>query len=244
MKKKPRPSEGIAQYRFEGGDIAQDIRDKYGFDGDLLDIFVQHKGDVVHKWHHYIPLYDRYFSRYRNTPVRFLEIGVSKGGSLQMWRKYLGDEAVIFGIDINPDCAAYDGDAGQVRIGSQADPEFLTSVIDEMGGVDVVLDDGSHQMDHIEASLKVLFPRLSNGGTYMIEDLHTAYLPNWGGGFRSRKNFFNLLRKVFDDMHLWYHDKRPRIPELEGEVAGVHVHDSIVVFDKAKVSAPTHSKVS
>src|SRR5690606_7193808 len=92
---------------FMGDDVAADIRDKYQFDGDLLRIYAGNTGAVVHKWHHYIPIYDRYFARFRNTPVRFLEIGVSKGGSLQMWRQYLGPEARICGIDINPDCARF-----------------------------------------------------------------------------------------------------------------------------------------
>ncbi|KAG1649488.1 putative 14 protein in nqo3 5'region [Nymphon striatum] len=125
-------------------------------DGDLLDIYAGNEGVKVHKWHHYLPLYDRYFGQYRNTPVKFLEIGVNNGGSLQMWRRYLGPDAVLCGIDINPDCAQYDGQSGMVRIGSQDDPEFLAEVVKEMGGVDVVLDDGSHRMAHIEKSMRVL----------------------------------------------------------------------------------------
>jgi hypothetical protein len=94
-------------------------------------------------------LYDRYFSPFRGRKTRFLEIGVNKGGSLQLWRKYFGDDAIIFGININPDCEKLNGLAGQVRIGSQIDRPFLESVIKEMGGVDIVLDDGSHHMQHI-----------------------------------------------------------------------------------------------
>ena len=83
----------ISRFSFRGGDVAGDIRAKYGFDGDLLDIFAGNRGAAVHKWHHYIPLYDRYFAGFRGTGVRFLEIGVARGGSLQMWRRYLGEDA-------------------------------------------------------------------------------------------------------------------------------------------------------
>ena len=38
-----------------------------------------------------------------------LEIGVHKGGSLDMWRKLLEPQAIIFGIDIDPTCAKFDG---------------------------------------------------------------------------------------------------------------------------------------
>jgi len=53
-----------------------------------------------------------------------LEIGVSFGGSLEMWREYFGPEATIFGIDIDPECANRFARPNQVRIGSQDDPRL------------------------------------------------------------------------------------------------------------------------
>lgn len=233
----------IAPFGFAGPDVVADIRGKYGFDGDLLHFFAENQGALVHKWHHYIPLYDRYFSRLRGTPVKFLEVGVSKGGSLQVWRRYLGPQAIIFGIDIDPACAAFDGQAGQVRIGSQDDPAFLARVVAEMGGVDVVLDDGSHQMAHVRTTLTALFPQLSMGGLYVIEDLHTAYFDSFGGGYQDGRNFFQDLPKMIDDMHRWYHHQPDQAPYLGGALAGIHVHDSFVVLEKETPHAPVHSRV-
>jgi hypothetical protein len=223
--------------------IRDDIREKFGFDGDLLEIFASNTGPVVNKWHHYLPLYDRYFGLFRNRPIRFLEIGVSKGGSLDMWRRYFGPEAVIFGIDIDPHCARFDGVSAQVRIGSQADPDFLRAVVAEMGGIDIVLDDGSHHMDHIGVTLRALFPALNNGGIYMIEDMHTAYFPKFGGGVQAPKNFFLTVSQMVLDMHHWYHGRAVKNPKLAPFVAGLHVHDSMVVIDKAQVHPPTYSRV-
>ncbi len=233
----------IGQFAFRGSDVAADIAEKYGFTGDLVDIFAGNEGTAVHKWHHYIPLYDRYFAAFRGKPVRFLEIGVFKGGSLQMWRRYLGEEAVIFGIDIDPACAAFDGQAGQVRIGSQDDPKFLAAVVEEMGGVDAVLDDGSHVMTHVRTSLRELFPSLAAGGVYMIEDLHTAYWKAYGGAFGRRRNFFFDLLPLIDDMHRPYHGQPEQMRGIGGAVSGVHVHDSIVVLEKGPVHPPVHSVV-
>ncbi len=231
----------IQRFAYRGGDVARDIREKYGYDGELLKLFAEHDGPIVHKWHHYLPLYDRYFSKYRNKPLKFLEIGVSKGGSLQLWRSYFGPDAAIFGIDINPDCAQFDGQAGQARIGSQDDPEFLQAVVDEMGGVDVILDDGSHVMNHIRASYRSLFPRLSVGGLYMIEDLHTAYWQDWGGGLGASGNFFNTVSKMIDDMHGWSHGRGAS--EGDAGIVGIHIHDSLVVLEKERVSKPVHSEI-
>jgi hypothetical protein len=235
---------GIGKFKFpEGLDIKKDIQEKYSFNGDLLDIFVENQNNALQKWHHYIPLYDQYFRRFRSTKVRFLEIGVSSGGSLQMWRKYFGEDAIIFGIDIDPNCAKYNGLVAQVRIGSQGDPAFLQSVVQEMGGIDIVLDDGSHVMELTSLSLRVLFPHLSHSGVYMIEDLHTAYWREFGGGVRNEHNFFNRVRDIIDDMHHWYHGAGAKKSLTGDSCSAIHIHDSIVVLEKNKIYRPTHSQV-
>ncbi|WP_370874797.1 class I SAM-dependent methyltransferase [Ancylobacter vacuolatus] len=244
-KRKRFPSE-ISAYEFsytDVEDVHNDIARKYDYKGDLLRYFSDNEAGVVHKWHHYIPLYDRYFSPFRGSRVRFLEIGVSKGGSLQMWRKYFGPDAIIYGIDIDPECIKYDGVAGAVRIGSQDDTAFLKSVVDEMGGVDIVLDDGSHRMSHLRVTLETLFGRLSDGGLYMIEDLHTAYWRDFGGGYRSRRNFFRYVGEVIADMHRWYHRHGVIHPAVSERCTGIHVHDSLVILEKGPVYPPVASQI-
>lgn len=238
--------EDIRQFKFSfdaTSDVKRDIQEKYGHDSELLEIFTNNEGVIVHKWHHYIPLYDRYFSSFRGRKIRFLEIGVSKGGSLQMWRKYFGDDAIIFGIDIDPECEKLNGLAGQVRIGSQTDNVFLESVVKEMGGLDIVLDDGGHHMEHIPATLEYLFHHLSFGGIYVIEDLHTAYWKTFGGGYRAKGNFFGFVMDLIDDMHHWYHTKKLKRAAISSKCSGIHIHDSIVVLEKNKVFEPVHSQV-
>ena len=238
--------ESIARYSFRPNNrarIKEDIQKKYQHESDLLDYFTSNDKTVVHKWHHYIPLYHRYFSPYRGLKIKFLEIGVSQGGSLQMWRNYFGDDAIIFGIDINPECVKFNGQAGQVRIGSQVDKAFLDSVISEMGRVDIVLDDGSHQMKHIPVTLGYLFPHLNDGGIYMIEDLHAAYWRKLGGGYRVKNNFFTVLMDLVDDMHHWYHAMGMKHASISQNCSGIHIHDSIVVLEKNQVYSPVHSRI-
>ncbi len=212
--------------------IKNTIIEKYGYDGELLNIFTTKTGKSCHKWEHYIPLYDFYFSKYRNKPIRFLEIGVQGGGSLCMWRKWFGNDAIIFGIDIDPNCKKHDGVDGQVRIGSQTNTQFLKSVIEEMGGVDLVLDDGSHNMPDIKTSIDFLFPLLNDSGLYMVEDLHTSYWERHGGGYHSKDNFSNFVKETNDDIHHWYHHKPLIHPNISQFCSGIHIHDSIVVFEK------------
>ena len=125
-----------------------------------------------------------------------------------------------------------------MRIGSQDDPAFLRTVVEEMGPPDIVLDDGSHLARHQIASLEILLPHLREGGVYMVEDVHTAYWPEFYDlvPWRSR-SFIKHVPRLIDDMHGWYHFRRARTPARE-EVAAIHVHDSIVVIEKGSRSRP------
>jgi hypothetical protein len=52
--------------------------------------FLTNQGKVIHKWKHYFPAYEAHFGRFVGHPVVFWEIGVHKGGSLQMWKRSSG----------------------------------------------------------------------------------------------------------------------------------------------------------
>lgn len=206
-------------------------------DSELGRIFCSGEGRPVDKWLHYIPIYERYFAQYRDTAVRMLEIGVFKGGSLDMWRRYLGPDAALFGIDIDPACADRVTPPNQVRIGSQDDAAFLRWTVEEMGGLDVVLDDGSHVGKHQWKSFEVLFPLLAEGGLYVIEDTHTSYWRKWGGGRLRRRTANGLAKRIIDDMHGWYHRRRMLTPG-KTEIGALHVHDSIMVIEKRRRESP------
>src|SRR5438874_8047181 len=111
--------------------------------------FLTHDGYPIDKWAHYFPIYDRHFSWYANKSLTLLEIGVSRGGSLQMWQRFFGPLAKIVGIDIDPKCKAHESPGIFVRIGDQSNEVFLRGIVEEIGVPDIVLDDGSHEMQHI-----------------------------------------------------------------------------------------------
>jgi hypothetical protein len=203
--------------------------------------FASNEGEVIDKWHHYFEVYERHLSPYRGKPVRMLEIGIQNGGSLEMWRRYFGPDAVLFGIDIDERCRVLDGKSASVRIGSQDDVVFLEDVLDEMGGVDIVLDDGSHFMNHIRTSFETIFPHLSDGGIYLVEDLHTAYWRGYGGGLRRPGTFIETMKSQVDDMHHWYHEKSVKNANLQDSVFAIHFYDSVVAVEKRKVKPPRRS---
>lgn len=224
-------------WRFHG-DI-KSVTDQERNFTDLHRMFYGHDGLPVMKWKNYLSVYDRYLSRFRNKPTKILEIGVFNGGSLDLWRKYFGADASIFGIDINPQCADYNGRSGQVRIGSQDNPSFLRSVVSEMGGIDIVIDDGSHVAKHQRASFETLFPLLSESGVYICEDLHTAYWPAYGGGFRRRGTFIEYAKILMDDMHCDFHVRNPTT-NASRTIEAIHIANSIVAIEKKAQERPSH----
>ncbi len=207
--------------------------------GEIARLFFAHRGRPIHKWVHYFDVYEGYMQRYRNKPITMLEIGVSGGGSLEIWRQYLGPHATIFGIDIDPRCAQRVSSPNQVRIGSQDDPKFLASVIAEMGRPDIILDDGSHVARHQIASFNALFPHLKPGGLYIVEDVHTAYWPEFYDlAFWRTRTFIRYIHRLIDDMHGWYHYRSKKTDAMR-EISAIHVHDSIVVIDKNPRKRPS-----
>lgn len=208
--------------------------------------FFRHDGLTMTKWGHYLSLYDRHLAKYRarREPVHLLEIGVHKGGSQRLWREYFGESAVIFGVDIDPRCARLDGLSGRVRIGSQDDSAFLKSVVAEMGGIDIVVDDGSHVAAHQIATFETLFPMLSADGLYVCEDLHTSYWRGvYGGGFRRRSTFMEYAKNIVDDMHADFHRRRQGVADAHRSIEGIHFYNSMVVIEKDTQRRPRSIQV-
>lgn len=147
----------------------------------LQQIWDAHQGRLIDKWQSYLPIYERYFERFRNTAVRVLEIGVSHGGSLQLWRAYFGHQAAITGLDIDERCIDYSNDPGvRIECGDQGNAAFMARFAKECGPWDIIIDDGSHKTSDQQISLKSLWGYLEAGGVYLIEDCHHKYpeLPN------------------------------------------------------------------
>lgn len=206
----------------------------------------------VHKWHHYFEIYTRYFERFRDRPIRMLEIGVFRGGSLRMWKQYFHPESTIVGIDIDPSCKAHEVADRQifVRIGSQADPEFLAAINEEFGPFDIILDDGSHKTHHQIVSFGALFrDALKDGGCYLVEDAHSNY---WIKHIDSADTFIDLSKQMVDLMHEPYFDRKEtafrhghadaldklELSYLSANLDGIFFHDSIVVFEKKQQYLP------
>jgi hypothetical protein len=175
----------------------------------------------------YTDTYAQFFDALRDQPIRLLEIGIDRGASIPVWEEFF-PHGVLAAIDIEERCTQYQTPQTTVHIGSQTDPDFLRRVNAASGPFDVVIDDGGHMMDQHELSITTLWPLLPAGALYVIEDLHTAYMPEFGGGYRAEASTVEKLKRVIDGMH---HHEEP--PQLVAGVAGMWIASSIVVLVKA-----------
>jgi len=204
--------------------------------------FMLTEGKVVDKWHHYFPIYEKHLARFRNTTITFIEIGVSKGGSLAMWQRFFGPMATIVGLDINERCMEHEAPGIHVRIGDQSDETFLARVLEEFGTPDVILDDGSHVMKHVSASFNFLYEKMSKNGVYIVEDLHTAYWEEFGGGVDNPDTFINLSKHFIDDINAM--NSRGKIAEspMTHSTFGISFYDGVIAFERGTVVPRTHSE--
>lgn len=157
------------------------------FGGTTLDAIADRyyaEGDATRKAVSYFRAYEQRLETRREAPLRILELGVSSGASLLIWRDYL-PRATIVGIDISPQPACL---ADQARVhfiqGSQDDPAVLDLAAQVAGGgFDLIVDDASHIGFLTKRSFNYLFPHwLVPGGCYVIEDIGTGFLPEYPDG--------------------------------------------------------------
>lgn len=125
-------------------------------------------------YHGYTDFYHNHLAPRRADIKRVLEIGVWNGASLSMWKEYL-PHAEVIGIDnwlhhFPAGCITVEGDA--------TNPVLYDNHPNLKGKTyDLIIDDGSHKCSHQQASFDILWPRLKSGGVYIMEDVHSSFIP-------------------------------------------------------------------
>lgn len=196
----------------------------------LYSYFLSQQGASIIKHAHYFPIYERFFSRYVGRPLLMFEIGTGEGGSSDMWKKYFGPQSRIVTVDIR-DRSSVAQTQVYPRQGDQSDPQFLHSLLEEFGEPDIVLDDGSHIMEHVNATFDILFPALRRDGVYLVEDLNTAYWPDYGGGLNAESSFIERCKALVDEMNAGTSGALPETP-FGRSLYSISFFDLMVAIEK------------
>lgn len=200
--------------------------------------------------HSYTDLYKFHLEQFKNQSFNLLEIGVGGydvpnlgGASLRMWKRYFSN-AKIFGVDIY-DKSALEENRIRIFKGSQIDKDFLDSICDEIGDIKIIIDDGSHINDHIIESFKILFPKLEVGGYYIIEDVQTAYWPEYGGSLELNApgNLMTFFKTLIDGLnHKEFLDPHYKSSYYDQHVVGIHFYHNMIFIRKGFNSEESNRK--
>ena len=208
---------------------------------DLEHYFYHNRGRIIHKWKHYFEIYDRHFHRFRGTDVVVMEVGVFHGGSLQMWKSYFGPKAKIIGVDINPDCKAFEEEQIEIYIGSQEETAFWDDLKTQQPKVDILIDDGGHTMRQQIITFEAMYPHLTENGIYLCEDTHTSYWEAWGGGYKREGTFIEYAKNFIDRLHAWHsNDPTLQVDDFTTSTYAMHCYDSVIALEKRKIAPPAH----
>lgn len=141
-------------------------------------------------------LYDSVLKPYKDLPIRLLEIGVNRGGSIKLWEEYFPN-ASIYTIDINPLCKHYETDRTHVDIVDQSKKNELLDYMAKVGGqFDIIIDDGSHMTSHQILTFNTLWPFVVEGGMFIMEDTDTSNDPSFIDSTITCFEYFQHLTRV------------------------------------------------
>lgn len=120
----------------------------------------------------------------QRQPKSILEIGMLEGGSLVLFDKLYNPEKLV-GVDIRRDpiepLERYREDRGYIVpfYGlSQNNPELANILQREFpDGIDLIVDDASHQYELTRETFHLCFPHLKPGGLYVVEDWAWSHTP-------------------------------------------------------------------
>lgn len=180
------------------------------------------------KYDAYFSAYEKLLQNYRGKAVTLVEVGVFNGGSLFMWRQYLGVEARIIGIDLNPDAKAWESYGFEIYIGDQSLDLFWAEFYSKIGDVDILIDDGGHTNRQQITTAHHAIQNMNDGGILVVEDIHTSYLREFGNP--SHHSFLNFAHRIVDGVNSRSYCLKQTYTKYSSRVHSVHFFESMVAF--------------
>lgn len=192
----------------------------------MKELALKHGTDKLQ--HGFIDVYENEFAPLKDVALNILEIGIWNGSSLLMWRDYFPN-ANIYAIDID-DKSFLNSERITTAICDQGNTEALWNVFPGVE-FDIIIDDGSHIMQHQQITLKALLPRLKAGGIFIEEDLHTSLYrtiyTNTGFGYSDVRDYTTLtLLKQLKNGGTFVSDivSVPDFEALKEQIASIQIH--------------------
>ena len=178
-----------------------------------IDQFITLKGESTDKYwvHDYLRLYDRHIGHLH--PKKVLELGAFRGASLLLWEQAF-PKAKIYGYDKNVTKwkSFVEGhDRIKMIIGNEKDADCIKNDLLPKGPFDIIIDDADHNPDVQWDMLQKLWPSLTPGGCYVIEDCHYSFNPKrFNNEHNTVQNVANRVDQIYSmvpaisSLHFYY----------------------------------------
>ena len=89
-------------------------------------------------------------------------------------------------------------------------------------------------MDHMKKSFEVLYPKVDHNGVYMVEDTHTCYWQEYGGGLGKTNTFIEFAKSKIDEINAVHSRNTLQVNDFTRSTDAICFYDSVVVFEKRK----------
>ena len=87
-----------------------------------------------------------------------------------------------------------------MHTGSQEDVTFLEQFKARQRPFHIIIDDGGHTMTQQKTSFLSLFSLVRPGGFYVIEDLETSYMGEYGGKYLNSSTTIEFIKSLIDEL--------------------------------------------
>ncbi len=179
------------------------------------------------KWSSYFQVYQDLIHPFAGSKITLVEVGVLNGGSLFMWREFLGKDARIIGVDNNPNAKKMERHGFEIFIGDQSSTDFWDQFFADVGSIDVLVDDGGHTNKQQIVTNEACLAHINDGGMIITEDTHASYMRSFGNP--SKYNFVNYAKHIADCIQT----RNPHVRQRSGntfadKVYAVTFYESIV----------------
>lgn len=209
---------------------------------------------ISSKWDHYFDIYEQCFEKFRNKQPTILEVGVNRGGSLEMWNDYFEGNCTIYGVDYNKESCLdiprkLNAENIHIELGDQSDRQFWRKYLKNKPQFDIVIEDGGHQPIQQIVTFEETFGNVSQNGLYICEDTHSNYWQKFGGGYKHEDTFIEYSKNFIDALnvtHILDERSKPlkqlkninKLKWLGDMIKSVSYYDSVIVLEKAKKINP------
>jgi hypothetical protein len=134
--------------------------------------------------------YSDYLKECKSEINNFLEIGVSLGGSMKLWRAFFDEQVEVVGVDVQElirieGCTIIKADA------------YCTDYVDTIPNdhYDLIVDDGEHTFEQWMKLIDLYFDKIPVGGRIIIEDV----IPPFEAGKGANESQRELMKEAIRD---------------------------------------------